>query len=315
MPAGGVLNALNADELQAAAVAELAEDPKQLQEMMKILRDWIDKSPHLHSIRKDDAVLMTFLRGCKYSLERSKEKLDFFYSVRSNLPEWFDEWDPRQDYVQTILKAGVYLPLHGYDKKGRFVILMRNGQVDPNSMKLENSFKVSTMVTELAMVNNPQAIIKGFVIIQDMEGMGAAHAMQINPTIAKKAMTVWQDSQPIRPKAMHFLGMPTVMVSIFNMMQALQKEKMRERNHVHPKNSYEKLHEDVGTEVLPKEYGGTNGTVAELTEHWLAEMEKNRDWLIEQNKYKTDEKKRPGKPKLHSDIFGMEGSFRKLEID
>ena len=31
MPAGGVLNALNADELQAAAVAELAEDPKQLQ--------------------------------------------------------------------------------------------------------------------------------------------------------------------------------------------------------------------------------------------------------------------------------------------
>ena len=31
MPAGGVLNALNANELQAAAVAELAEDPKQLQ--------------------------------------------------------------------------------------------------------------------------------------------------------------------------------------------------------------------------------------------------------------------------------------------
>ena len=31
-----------------------------------------------------------FLRGCKFSLERSKEKLDNFHLVKGALPEWFD---------------------------------------------------------------------------------------------------------------------------------------------------------------------------------------------------------------------------------
>ena len=40
----------------------------------------------------------------------------------------------------------------------------------------------------------------------------------------------------------------------------------------------------------------------------------NKDWIQEQERYKSDETKRV-KPKGYADIFGMEGSFRQLEFD
>jgi len=315
MPPINTLNVWTEEALEKAAQVELGEEKGRLDEDIKAIKSWISKSPHLHSIRQDEAYITMFLRGCKFSLERTKEKLDFHHTVRGNLPSWFDNWDPRQAELQTILKAGIYLPLRGYDKHGRRVVLMRNGSSDPSTMKIEDTFKVSTMVMEYAMDGDVQATICGIVLIQDMAGMTAAHALNINPAVGKKAMTVWQDAYPSRPKALHFINMPPVIESVYKMMEGFQKEKMRKRNHVHPKGDLSKMQEDLGLDILPKEYGGTNGTVAELTQFWMGEMENNRDWLMQQTKFKTDETKRPGKPKLHSDIFGIEGSFRKLEID
>ena len=44
-----------------------------------------------------------------------------------------------------------------------------------------------------------------------------------------------------RPQALHFVSMPPVVEGMFNMVQGLQKEKMRKRNHVHPKVYHARL--------------------------------------------------------------------------
>jgi hypothetical protein len=108
------------------------------------------------------------------------------------------------------------------------------------------------MVMELALEGDVQAQVCGMVLVQDLGGMTASHALKMNPVVSKKAMTVWQEAYPARPKALHFVNMPPVMESVFRMVQSFQKEKMRERNHVHPKGDMTAVVADLGREVSTK---------------------------------------------------------------
>ena len=92
-------------ELQLIAKQELHEESSQIPEMLEQFREWIKKSTHLNS-RVDDQFLIIFLRGCKYSLERAKQKLDMFYTVRTHAPELIGNRDGLDAKTLEILRLG-----------------------------------------------------------------------------------------------------------------------------------------------------------------------------------------------------------------
>jgi hypothetical protein len=52
-----------------------------------------------------------------------------------------------------------------------------------------------------------------------------------------------------------------------------------------------------------------------LTEATVELLEHYRDWFKEEEAFRVDESKRLGRPNNSGEIFGMEGSFKKLDID
>lgn len=44
-------------------------------------------------------------------------------------------------------------------------------------------------------------------------------------------------------------------------------------------------------------------------------LRENQDFFIKEQQQLVDESKRPGKPESVNSIFGVEGSFKKLDID
>lgn len=96
--------------------------------------------------------------------------------------------------------------------------------------------------------------------------------------------------------------------------QVFQERVLPFQIQVHGSN-VEDVYNYIPKSVLPKEYGGEDGTVQDLITHWEEMALKHRDYLINCEKYGSDETKRAGKSKHADTLFGVEGSFRKLEID
>jgi len=315
------LNVRSEEELAETAREKYKEEPEQVKQAVAELQNWIQKNPHLENIRADSQFLLFFLRGSGHSVEKTKQGLDLYFSVKSNLPEWFSGWDPTQSSIQSVLSAGIFLPLPGYDRKGRQVFLVRFGAIQTGSMKVDTLYRASIMLLELALEGNNQAAVSGIVVIHDMAGVTVSHTLMMTPSTMKKHIVLFQDAYPmdnmalIESSAMHHLNMHKIVKALFTLMLSHSKEIYKRMNHVHKAGKTDALVEDLGPEVLPAEYGGSGGSVEEITQYWIQETQRHKDWFARMETYRTDESKRPGGGKTTSDLFGILGSFRKLEID
>lgn len=152
--------------LSKKAHAELNEKSERIQEDLNILRQWIAKSPHIRS-RVDDQFLIAFLRGCKYSLERTKEKLDMFYTVRTMCPELIRTRDPENPKIREIIRLGVGLSLpHTETPDSPRIILIRPAAYDPARITIEEVIRVSTMSNDVMMIEDDNFVIAGQVSLR-----------------------------------------------------------------------------------------------------------------------------------------------------
>ncbi|XP_034236646.1 retinol-binding protein pinta-like [Thrips palmi] len=301
-------------ELAERAKKELGEDPARRQEDIDHVKAWLAKQSFLNA-NTDDQWILTFLRGCKFSLERTKAKLDSYYTMRTLLPEFFSNRDPMLPEIQEILKLGLCFPLPHPDPQGRKIFFMRVGQYDPSRVKLTDILKLNYINMDIVLKDDDRTFICGDVLILDMRGVTLAHAAQVQPALLKRTSTVYQDAYPVRPQGIHYVYPPPSFETMFNIIRSFMKDKLKKRLTLHGENDITSLYKDIPQSCLPNEYGGEAGTIDELAAAWKAKVESERDWLLADEKRRSDEKKRPGRPKTADALFGMEGSFRKMEFD
>jgi len=166
----------------------LGEDDSRRKHTIRTIREWLQKQPHLCHCEMEDRNILAFARGCKYSIEKTKRKLDLMLTMRSALPEFFSGCDPYRPEVQALLKVGSMLPLLDYDHMGRKVIIMRPGCFDPYLHKPEDVEKVNFMVSDVMGLDEEQMFLTGIVIIVDLEGYSLSHVTQRPLAVTKKHM-------------------------------------------------------------------------------------------------------------------------------
>ncbi|XP_045490790.1 alpha-tocopherol transfer protein-like [Colias croceus] len=300
-------------ELAEKARLELNEDSNRLQSDIQHIKDWLSKQPHLRA-RTDDQFIVSFLRGCKFSLERTKEKIDLYYSLRTMAPELFSV-HAKDARFKEIMSQGSYiiLPKTCASDKTR-ITLIRPGRYDANKYSIIDILSAANNLEKIILVDDDAGLINGRRTIVDLEGVTMAHFVQMSPSNMKKMIVLGQDATPMRMKGAHYINLPNGFDVVFNAMRSLLNEKNRNRLLVHNKN-YEEMYKYIPKEALPAEYGGNAGTIDEILDYWMKKTDEFSSWLEEDLQYGSDESKRPGKPKTAADYFGVDGSFRQLDFD
>ncbi|XP_075166390.1 alpha-tocopherol transfer protein-like [Haematobia irritans] len=300
--------------LQDIAVKELNEDPSRVADDIEALKTWINQQPHLRA-RTEDQFLLSFLRGSKYSLEKAKSKIDKYYTLRSKYPELFSLRDVDNPKIHEIIKLGIGLVLPTpLNENGQRILLIRNGCYEPNKCNFADIMRVAQACNEILMWEDDYAIVNGFVHVMDLKGWTKEHFFQVTPSLMKKMAVYSEDAMPLRLKSSHCINAPSIFESVFNMLKPMMSEKQVNRMVIYGSNS-EKLYSTVPQKYLPKEYGGENGSIPDIIAHWEKKFLEYRDYFVDDAKYGTDEHLRPGKPIDFENLFGMEGSFRKLNVD
>uniref|UniRef100_A0A1A9W9W0 CRAL-TRIO domain-containing protein n=1 Tax=Glossina brevipalpis TaxID=37001 RepID=A0A1A9W9W0_9MUSC len=301
------------ENLQKVAIEELNEVPSRVPKDIEDLRNWILKQPHLKA-RTDDQFLLIFLRGCKFSLEKAKSKIDRFYTLKTKHPELFTTQTMDKQTVHEILKLDTFVslprPLNGTGPRIQYI---RFGAYPPDKYTFTQVISVYHTCQELAAREDDYSVVNGYIQLLDTSSLTYSHIVQITPLIVKKMITFAEDAVPTRLRTMHCVNVSTVYDKLFNMIKHVLPEKFQQRLYVH--SSLNSLFEHIPEEYLPHELGGKNGSIEELQHQGYRRFLEFENYLQDDLNYRNNENLRTNELRDYDELFGLDGTFRKLDID
>ncbi|CAD1477181.1 unnamed protein product, partial [Heterotrigona itama] len=227
------------------------------------LRQWIMENKELRA-PTDDFFILRFLRACKFNTEKTKSKLWNYYKQRANLPEWYSNRDSSLPILQELFDLGVFLPLKKLDDEGRMVVIIRAAVHSPSKHKISDMLKASLMILDLALRDHEPVTIHGITAILDISGITYEHVLQLSPAVIKNLVHAWQGCYPLRIYSLDFINAHRFLNVVLNVFRSFMIAKLKERIHIHARDKL-KLYETLPMNIFPKEYGGVDGTVRELS--------------------------------------------------
>uniref|UniRef100_A0A1Y1NKZ5 CRAL-TRIO domain-containing protein n=1 Tax=Photinus pyralis TaxID=7054 RepID=A0A1Y1NKZ5_PHOPY len=303
------------DDLQKTAECKLNEVTSRIENDITQMKEWIAKQPHLN-IEIDDQFILTLLRCCKFSLQRTKEKIDTYYTARSIMPEIFSNRDPYLPEIQHLFNSRcIALPLPNLDPDdgSRIIFINYSSSLDPNLVSLRNLDKVNYMILDILIREDDDMIINGLKLITHCKDLSVRFLNELTPLYMKRHVYL-VNAFPLRLQAVRVVNCPAPFAFAYSIFKTFTTSKIGQRMMMVSETNVPELCRQ-SPHLFPKEMGGNNGSIQELSGTWKRKVESYREWFLQEEAKKSDESLRTEPPKTALDLFGADGTFRKLEID
>ncbi|CAH0402600.1 unnamed protein product [Chilo suppressalis] len=290
---------------------EYEKNPNIKPDDIKKLREWLRTQPHLPAEHLTELDLILAFHCCERSQEVSKQVLDLHFTLRTLFTTFFKNrcLDKKSDLcLDTIL----YAPLPMPTLKGDRAVYLRLLDPDPRNFFFPEAVRTFMMVFDLWQYE--EGTWPGFVLMIDMDKAVMGHITRLEIMVIRQVLYFLQECMLVKLKGVHFLNAPYFMDKLMMLLKPFLKKELLDTIYIHQVNS-NTLYDHISKEALPKEEGGTYKDHATIREELIQRLKSNAGLIREENKKRVNEALRPGKAKTVEDIFGIQGSFKKLDID
>ncbi|XP_056634285.1 alpha-tocopherol transfer protein-like isoform X1 [Diorhabda sublineata] len=276
---------------------------------IEIIRNWLKTQHHLPEMPSDNMIEF-FLTNCKFSIEKTKQNIDMYYTIRPLLPEIYQNTNPCLSENQAVFNWSFVLPLPKLTSSLHRVTLIKFRSVDAELISFTKW--VSMFMNGIYEIKMQEDLSMGEILICDLGTLTLAYLPKINPMVIKKAALILEKVWSNRVKGIHLVNVPAIADVLISILKSAVSKKIKERIYIHGK--LEDLFDYVSKDILPCDYGGMEKSMDELNELWKNKLTEYKDRFLMLEKMKIDEDVRPA-PLKNSDLLGYYGNFKKIDID
>ncbi|XP_022900855.2 alpha-tocopherol transfer protein-like [Onthophagus taurus] len=303
-----VLNPPTLNELEIIH-KDLGIDQDKIQYNLDLLKKWLQSESYLPK-NIDDSLLTNFLRGCKGNLEKTKQKLEKYFAVKTKIPNLFmQKAIIEDDFILYEMQKCVFISTN-YTISGNRIIIFRLPTQDVTYFDHAKIIKYVLLIIEFLLYND---LTSGYDFIYDANHVTGQTISKLNLTGTKHMFNLFYNILPIRTRSLFMLNSNKFFEIAMELARTVMPKKIKDRVKY---GNLQDLKRTYPINCLPIEYGGTDRCIDDLSKQYLQLFKNDPGWIERIGNVKMIGQLPEHKKKLYSfDDFNMDGSFRKLNID
>ncbi|CAG9832594.1 unnamed protein product [Diabrotica balteata] len=274
---------------------------------VEIIKNWVKTQNHLPEIPAD-TMITYFLVNNNFSIEKTKQSLDMYYSVRTIIPDIYQNNLPLSSTTKGLYEEVITVPLPTLTPNLQRVIVAK---INGNPEKLDGDQPILVM-THLNEVKIWEDLSLGDIYVMDYKNVKLGHVAKATPQLFKKLDFICEEVWNNQIKEMHIINASSAADTVITVMRKYLYRRLREKVFVH--TSLSDLYKYIPREILPEDYGGDEKPMNELKDLYYKTLQKHKPRFEKLENMVVQENRRPS-PCKNCDILGYYGNYMKVDVN
>ncbi|GJQ79795.1 hypothetical protein Trydic_g23262 [Trypoxylus dichotomus] len=303
---GEILEPLAKEDEAKVLKDNLGIDVKKLDHYLDLFKQWITSQQHLVQDYNDDC-LRKFLLWSKLDFDKAKKKFVMFCYNTLIHEELVSN---RVITLERDLKCTEYaylFPLSKLTPQGYRLTVHKI--IDPDQLDLLELFRYVNLLLDYTI--HKDGIRIGEILLYDMEHFKPQHYHKLFNIQLLKFLRCTERNFPFKIKSAYVINCHPLLEKGISLCKGVLNQKIAKRIIL---TTPQELPKHLALQYLPKDYGGDENSMDEFRDLWRKELQANEEFLIEISKRRPTGSV-PEEFKAYETEFGIDGSFRKLNID